>query len=127
VTHEYANYMMQKLFTLCNSPQRKFILETIASSIPMIVKNKQGTHTLQSLIALLTQEEEYCLVIDSIKKVLYELSEHSNATHFVQKVITAFPIKYTLTFFYFVCDNFLSFSINKNAMCVLKQMMKKMK
>lgn len=55
--------MMQKLFTLCNASQRTFILDKISSNLPMIVKNKQGTHTLQTLIALLTQEEEYSLVI----------------------------------------------------------------
>lgn len=65
---------MQKLFTLCNPMQRTFILEKISSNIPMIVKNKQGTHTLQTLIAMLTQEEEYCLVVESIRKVVYELS-----------------------------------------------------
>jgi hypothetical protein len=40
-----------------------FILEKLAGSIPMLVKNKQGTHTLQTLMALLTQEEEHSLVI----------------------------------------------------------------
>jgi hypothetical protein len=58
---------------------------------------------------------------------LYELSEHSNATHFVQKIINIFPIRFTLPCFHFVIEQFLKFSLNKNAMCVLKQMMKKLK
>lgn len=104
-----------------------FILEKLAGSIPMLVKNKQGTHTLQTLIALLTQEDEHCLVIEAIRRSLYELSEHSNGTHFVQKVINIFHIKHTLPFFHYVQENFLRFSLNKNAMCVLKQMMRKLK
>lgn len=65
---------MQKLFTLCNPMQRTFILDKLSSNIPIIVKNKQGTHTLQTLIALLTQEEEYRIVVESIRKAIYELS-----------------------------------------------------
>lgn len=70
VTHEYANYMMQKLFTICNTQQRVFILDKLVGSIPMLVKNKQGTHTLQSLVALLTQEEEHCMVIEVVRRYL---------------------------------------------------------
>ncbi len=103
VTHEYANYMMQKLFTICNIQQRCFILEKLSSSIPMLVKNKQGTHTLQTLIALLTQEEEHCMLAETIRRHLNELSEHPNATHFVQKVINVIPIQYTIPFFHLAC------------------------
>lgn len=55
--------MMQKLFTICNTQQRMFILQKLTGSIPMLVKNKQGTHTLQTLVTLLTQEEEHCLIV----------------------------------------------------------------
>jgi len=66
--------MMQKLFTICNTQQRMFILQKLAGSIPMLVRNKQGTHTLQTLVALLTQEDEHCLVVETAKRDLYELS-----------------------------------------------------
>lgn len=99
----------------------------MAGSIPMLVRNKQGTHTLQTLIALLTQDEEHALVINTVRNSLYELSEHANATHFVQKIINVIPFKHTLPCFTIACDSFLKFAINKNAMCVLKQMMRKLK
>lgn len=69
----------------------------------MLVKNKQGTHTLQTLITLLTQEEEHCMVVEVARRHLNELSEHPNATHFVQKMVNVLPIRHTLPLFHLVC------------------------
>lgn len=67
--------------------------------IPTIVKNKQGTHTLQSFIALLTCEEEFLSVINSVKTQFFDLSEHPNATHFIQKIINIFPFELVYVFY----------------------------
>jgi hypothetical protein len=61
-----------------------------------------------------------------MKPYLCELSQHSNGTHFLQKIINVFPLKYTIPYFYEICSRFIEYATNKNAMCVVKQMMKKM-
>lgn len=61
-----------------------------------------------------------------MKPYLCELSQHANGTHFIQKIINIFPLKYTLDYFYEVCSRFIDYATNKNAMCVVKQIMKKM-
>jgi hypothetical protein len=54
--HEYANYMVQKLFSVCNFNQRLKIMQRIHEEICPIVRNKQGTHTIQALIKLFTND-----------------------------------------------------------------------
>jgi len=49
--------MVQKLLGVCTLPQRLKILERMHSDIPGIARNKQGTHSLQTLIALFTTDD----------------------------------------------------------------------
>lgn len=53
------------------------------------------------------------------------MSQHPNATHFLQKIVSLFPISHTIDFMEMVIQDFLSYSLDKHAMCVIKQMIKK--
>ena len=48
--------MMQKLFGVCTPQQRNKIMRELALHIPNIVKNKQGTHTIQTFIGLFIEK-----------------------------------------------------------------------
>ena len=50
IMHEYGNYMIQKLFKVCTARQRVEILQKIMPSLCDLVKNKQGTHTIQAFL-----------------------------------------------------------------------------
>jgi hypothetical protein len=91
--------MTQKLFSVCSLEQRLRILNILAKDIPDIAKNKQGTHTIQAFIALFTCEEEFLIMSEQIKIDFYGMSNHSNSTHFIQKIIKIFPIRFTIDFF----------------------------
>ena len=118
--------MIQKLIGVCSLPQRLKIVERLQPDIPGIARNKQGTHSLQTLITLFTTNEEYHLVTDSIKKSFLTLSQHPNATHFLQKIISLFPLALTAGFMDIVTQDFLSYAVDKHAMCVIKQMIKRL-
>lgn len=117
--------MIQKLIGVCSLAQRLRIVQRLQADIPGIARNKQGTHSLQTLITLFTTDDEYKLVIDSIKTSFLTLAQHPNATHFLQKIISLFPITLTSHFMELVAQDFLSFALDKHAMCVIKQMIKK--
>jgi len=117
--------MIQKLIGVCSLPQRIKIVQRLQSDIPGIARNKQGTHSLQTLITLFSTDEEYRLVTDCIKTTFLSLSQHPNATHFLQKIISFFPLKHTYSFIEIILSDFLSFALDKHAMCVIKQMIKK--
>jgi len=42
--------MVQKLFKVCSPYQRLDLLQTILPSLNDLVRNKQGTHTIQAFI-----------------------------------------------------------------------------
>lgn len=46
--------MTQKLFQVCSPNQRLFILGKLFPEMPALVRNKQGTHTIQAFVNLLT-------------------------------------------------------------------------
>lgn len=110
---------------VCSLPQRIKIVQRLQSDIPGIARNKQGTHSLQTLITLFSTDEQYKLVTDSIKTTFLNLSQHPNATHFLQKIISLFPLKHTYNFIEIILNDFLSYALDKHGMCVIKQMIKK--
>ena len=99
VTHEYGNYMVQKLFTVCSASQRVELLQVLAPQLGEVVRNKQGTHTVQAFISHFSLPEEFGLLCSQLTREFYELSCNNNATHFVQKVIKTFPLEWTLPYF----------------------------
>lgn len=117
--------MIQKLLGVCTLAQRLRIVQRLQADIPGIARNKQGTHSLQTLIALFTSDEEYKLVCDSVRPTFLSLAQHPNATHFLQKIISLFPLPHTLQFMTIVNHDLLSFALDKNAMCVIKQMIRR--
>jgi hypothetical protein len=65
--HEYGNYMMQKLFSVCNLERRVQILEVLTPQLSEIVMSKQGTHAFQEFISFFTTDQEYSLVLNKIR------------------------------------------------------------
>jgi hypothetical protein len=64
------------------------------------------------------------MVSIEIMRDFYELCRHNNATHFIQKIIKTFPLEYTIGFFHYITENLMAFALDKNAMCVIKHMMR---
>jgi hypothetical protein len=91
--------MIQKLFAVCNPLQRLEIMQEVLPSFCDLIRNKQGTHTLQAFINFFSTYEEYTLVILQIREEFYELCRNNNSTHFIQKVLKAFPIEYMIPYF----------------------------
>ena len=90
--------MVQKLIGVCSLPQRIRLVQRLQSDIPGIARNKQGTHSLQTLITLFSTDEEYRLATESIQTSFLILAQHPNATHFLQKIVSLFPLSQTSKF-----------------------------
>lgn len=62
-----------------------------------------------------------------IAQDFYNLSCHSNATHFIQKIVKTFPLEYTIGYFHYITANLIIFALDKNGMCVVKHMMRRLR
>jgi hypothetical protein len=119
--------MMQKLFAVCKPLQRLELLQLVIPSLCEVARNKQGTHTIQAFLDCFTLSEEYSLVSMQIAQDFYNLSCHSNATHFIQKIVKTFPLEYTIAYFHYIIAHLMTFALNKNGMCVVKHMMRRLR
>jgi hypothetical protein len=119
--------MMQKLFAVCKPLQRLELLQLVIPNLCEVARNKKGTHTVQAFLDCFTLSEEYSLVSMQIAQDFYSLSCHSNATHFIQKVVKTFPLECTIAYFHYIAANLMTFALDKNGMCVVKHMMRRLR
>ena len=57
IVDRYGNYVFQKIFKICNQNQRQFCLMKLKKNFVELLKNKEGTHTFQSILDMLSQDE----------------------------------------------------------------------
>ena len=65
------------------------------------------------------------MVCMAINEDFEKLSTHPFSTHFVQSIVKIFPVQNILGFFMKAQKSFLEFAVDKNAMCVLKHIIKR--
>jgi hypothetical protein len=82
---------------------------------------------MQAFIDSFRLAEEFEWVAYQLSEDYYDLSRDLHATHYVQKVIRDFPLPYTLPFFHYTSQNLQAFALDKHAMCVVKQMMRRLR
>jgi len=81
------NKLSQKLFELCNTEQRIFILNSIKDNFIEISLNKWGSFSLQSLIKIVSLPEEQEIIKKCIEGKVYELAMDRQANFVLQKLI----------------------------------------
>ncbi len=74
MTDDYGNYFCQRLVSSCSPAQRIAFLQQIKGRIVMISKDKKGTHTIQSMLDVMTMDEEEAIVASDIKGHVFELA-----------------------------------------------------
>ena len=120
ILNDYANYMFQSLLRVSNISQRLRIVENIRYSLCDLACSQQGTFVFQQLIDYLSNIEEYELLSQILTPELYRLFRDVNGNHFMRKFIQCMPRHLLFSFMPTVVHNFMEFSMDKNAVCVLK-------
>ena len=75
----------------------------------------------------LTNEEEFFILCEEIKENFYRLCLDNYGNHFMRKFIQNLPHKLLSVFLEQTIDYFIEFSMNKNAICVLKSFLRTLK
>ncbi len=66
------------------------------------------------------------MICNSIVENFNHLCSHQHSTYFVQKIVKLFPMKYLSEFYAYIKHDFVWFCKDKNGMCVLKYLMKRL-
>lgn len=84
-----------------------------------IANNGSGTHSLQSIIEIINMEEEEILLQKCVENNILKLSQNSNGTHIIQKIISCFEEKNRNYLNDFILNNLSKMCMNANGICVV--------
>lgn len=76
---------------------------------------------MQTLICMISMEEEEKFVENSIKDHIFDMAIDQNATHVLQKILSCFPEDKLEYIFYPIIEHFLDLSMDANGLCVVKK------
>lgn len=83
----YGNYVFQKIFKVANDNQRKACLKKLQPDMIDLLKSKEGTHSMQTLVDNLEHEEIYQWFSVFTDEQVIDLSTNKFSMHFIQKLV----------------------------------------
>ena len=117
----YGNYFCQFILKLCNPNQITMILNYIRFNYINIAKNNSGTHVLQTLCDMISNQNHEKLILSFIEKNEIEMAYHSNATHVLQKIIISINEVRREKLNNIIIENFKDLCLDVNGICVVKK------
>jgi hypothetical protein len=109
IKNKNGNYFFSDLIKVCNKEQKIKILKELSETISQDCIDEFGTHPIQNLIELSSDEEEYKLLLASFNNLdsLLMASLNQNGSYVIQKLIVHIPERFrkdfNLMFVKFVC------------------------
>lgn len=118
----YANYFCQRLLSSCSPSQRIYFLTQISGKIVEISKDKKGTHTMQSILDVMTMDEEEKVIAECLKGHVYDLAMDPQATHVVQKALASFNKERKSFIIEEATEKFVNLCNSANGLCLIKKL-----
>ena len=93
IKNKNGNYFFSDLIRKCNNEQRLIILQEISDKISEDCNNEYATHSIQNLIDLASNEEEFKLLLSSFNDFnkIIMASMNKYGTYVIQKLIAQIP------------------------------------
>ncbi|XP_062203400.1 putative pumilio homolog 7, chloroplastic [Phragmites australis] len=120
----FGNYLMQKLFAVCDAGQRMALVLTLTGDPFVLVTislNVHGTRAVQKLIESLRTKEEIRLVIEALRPGFLELIKDPNGNHVVQKCLQSFEAHDNKPIFDAAAVRCLDIGMQSHGCCVLQR------
>ena len=118
---EYGNYFFQKFIKKLNVRQKLKIYQIIEPNFINIALNKNGTHSIQSLIDTIESPLEKLALDYLLNKDMLSLFNDKNAYHIIMKIIIEKPEKERNNINLFIINNIEKIIINPyGSYCVNK-------
>jgi hypothetical protein len=79
-THIHGNFVVEKLFQVCDDPKRVEILRQIRDSDFLTISRDQcGSHVLKHMMIELNSEDQYNMISQTLRDLMVSLMKDSNA------------------------------------------------
>ena len=119
----YGNYFIQELIQGCSQIQIKMIIENITESFHKIALDYSGTHVLQSLLDMITSDEDQLRILSMIKGHELEMAYDNNATHVLQKILSTIKDTFRSELNAIIIKDLKNLSLDSNGICLVKKFM----
>jgi len=121
----FGNYLCQKLIEKCNEQQRDAMLRKLASHIPDISCDRQGTRAVQKIVSATTTHNQRETFMASISRepALLRLMRDPNGSHVIHAVLDKFPLSMLTPIFKLAYKTCYKLAVHQHGLCVLKKCM----
>ncbi|XP_077249933.1 uncharacterized protein LOC143889562 [Tasmannia lanceolata] len=120
----FGNYLMQKLFDVCNEEQRMQIILVVTGEPGELVKislNTHGTRVVQKLIETLKAQWQILLVISALEPGFLDLIKDNNGNHVVQRCLQCLSNEDNKFIFAAAAKYCVDIATHQHGCCVLQR------
>ncbi|XP_019165477.1 PREDICTED: pumilio homolog 12-like [Ipomoea nil] len=118
-----GNYLIQKLFQVCNAPQMSELLVSTVRDDRQLVAvclDMHGTRAMQTMLQHLTTMEQRALVVSVLRRITVTLTKSVNGHHVIQHCVKFFSDEEKKPILSVIADNCLDIATDKSGCCVLQ-------
>ena len=117
----YGNYFCKKFFSALNKKDRMDFINTIKPYFVKLSFDNVGTFPIQAIVEQINSNYEKRLIMNLIGKCLSSFFYNAYGARVLEKIVSSFEEEYTTIIYEFAISNFLSLSMDANAICIMKR------
>ncbi|XWS62976.1 hypothetical protein CRYUN_Cryun06bG0056900 [Craigia yunnanensis] len=124
MVHQFANYLIQKLFEAGNQEQRTELLLLLVSSKQRFVEvctDVHGTRAVQKFMERISTHEQRSMLLSVLKPIAVTLTNNIHGHHIIEQCLNKFPNEDTKYLVDEIVEHCLDIATDKSGCCVLKQ------
>ncbi|RRT55397.1 hypothetical protein B296_00045482 [Ensete ventricosum] len=130
MTDTFGNYLIQKLIKVCNEDQITKIICKISDrdgKLFQISCNQHGTRVIQKIIETIKTQEQYSLIVSTLRPYIVSLIKNNNGSHVAQCCLQHLPDEHKearnfyLLLFEAVVANCIELARDRHGCCVLQK------
>ncbi|XP_065879381.1 pumilio homolog 12 isoform X2 [Euphorbia lathyris] len=124
MTDPFGNYLVQKLLEVCNEEQRNQILCAATRKPGELVRiscDMHGTRAVQKVIETLKTQEQFSMVVSSLKPGIVTLIKNMNGNHVAQRCLQYLSPEYSGFLFDAATANCVELATDRHGCCVLQK------
>ncbi|CAH9057940.1 unnamed protein product [Cuscuta europaea] len=118
-----GNYLIQKLFQVCNSHQMNHLLLSAVRDerqLLAICLDMHGTRAMQTMLQNLRTKEQRVLVVSALRRIAVTLAKSVNGHHVIQHCIKFFSHEEKKPLLNVIAENCVNIATDKSGCCVIQ-------
>ncbi|KAH1098929.1 hypothetical protein J1N35_015850 [Gossypium stocksii] len=124
MVHQFANYLIQKLFEVINQQQTTELLlvfVTRKQRFMEVCTDPLGTRAVQKLMLRMKSQEQISILSSVLKPIVVTLTKNIHGHHIIDQCISAFSNEDTKHIADEIANNCMDIATDKSGCCVLNQ------